>query len=490
MAFKDEIKHVYDLIDRLEVTEKRLQSVQIPILEYMSQNTDSEERVACYGLDDAWKKYAYLVEKVCFRMRKAATLLSTYLKYCVKIAGDGCAIPPDNVCHQLAFECEDMIIATTRLYDEDCIEDLIRYIPRKDNQRSLRNNLPKKNDIDGLYWRINLLRNRMAHSTGGAYSNKELSHRFMDFTSQIHMIYTDNGAVCIECNLIDLELNPQIKRIIKDVVIDKKLGEKASKKPVYDILFPENTPKGHGKSRPQMLWANIGRFDYNHGFISLAYQILDFIDSQVLVFLKAELEKCGTDHYKRLYIGDQELMIEDIYDFETGEYVREKMSEKSIVSVPEILFPGKRKVNWDDVEQYMAKYRGKSYTVESSGDVIYLDKRFEDEYCGSVYSSSLMGTLAKAKANAAQIIPELIQSSENKRFKENLDEKHSQDASKGWYRYDVSFQVPVCNDKGEVERYNIFRGELIVRHASNDKMYLYDMVRIKKKREPHHEPED
>ena len=158
--------------------------------------------------------------------------------------------------------------------------------------------------------------------------------------------------------------------------------------------------------------------------------------------------------------------------------------------VPKILFPGKRKVNWDDVEQYMAKYRGKNYTVESSGDVIYLDKRFEDEYCGSVYSSSLMGTLAKAKANAAQIIPELIQSAKNKRFKENLDEKHSQDASKGWYRYDVSFQVPVCNDKGEVERYNTFRGELLVRHASNDKMYLYDMVRIKKKREPHHEPED
>ena len=164
-----------------------------------------------------------------------------------------------------------------------------------------------------------------------------------------------------------------------------------------------------------------------------------------------------------------------------------KATASGIVMVPEIRFPGKRKVNWDDVEQFISKYRGQMYVVQSSGDEIYLDKRFEDEYCGSEYSSKLMGTLAKSKANAALVIPELIKSGRNKRYKENLDDKHKQDACNGWYRYDVEYQVPVCDDKGNTIRYNHFQAELIVRHAANDKRYLYDMINIKKKREPHHE---
>ena len=31
-----------------------------------------------------------------------------------------------------------------------------------------------------------------------------------------------------------------------------------------------------------------------------------------------------------------------------------------------------------------------------------------------------------------------------------------------------------------VERYNVFRIEMLIRHASDDKLYLYDMVNVKK----------
>lgn len=60
---------------------------------------------------------------------------------------------------------------------------------------------------------------------------------------------------------------------------------------------------------------------------------------------------------------------------------------------------------------------------------------------------ALKGAVAKAKANAAQGIPELIQISTNLEFSENAKKKHEKDAKYGWYRYDVWFVLPVYNDK-------------------------------------------
>ena len=48
------------------------------------------------------------------------------------------------------------------------------------------------------------------------------------------------------------------------------------------------------------------------------------------------------------------------------------------------------------------------------------------------------------------------------------------------YRYDTRFALPVYGDDGNIERYNIFRGRLLIRHASSGRKYLYDILEIKK----------
>lgn len=35
---------------------------------------------------------------------------------------------------------------------------------------------------------------------------------------------------------------------------------------------------------------------------------------------------------------------------------------------------------------------------------------------------------------------------------------------------------------GEIDRYNIFHASMLVRHSNDGKMYLYDIIDIKKKR--------
>jgi hypothetical protein len=60
------------------------------------------------------------------------------------------------------------------------------------------------------------------------------------------------------------------------------------------------------------------------------------------------------------------------------------------------------------------------------------------------------------------------------------DRRHGSKAKNGWYRYDTRFGIPVYSELGEIDRYNIFRARMLVRCDDRNKLYLYDIVQIKK----------
>ncbi len=110
----------------------------------------------------------------------------------------------------------------------------------------------------------------------------------------------------------------------------------------------------------------------------------------------------------------------------------EKMKDvygNNIVFVNDIIFKGKRNVNWDDVEKYVKQYIGMFFEIAETKDIIYIAKDFPDEFAGSKDTHNLRGTAAKAKANTAQVVPEIISKAVNKRFKENKNIKHNMDGT-------------------------------------------------------------
>ena len=152
----------------------------------------------------------------------------------------------------------------------------------------------------------------------------------------------------------------------------------------------------------------------------------------------------------------------------------------NIVVINDIIFKGKRSITWPDVEEYLRQYVGEFYSIAETGDIVYIGTDLPDEYAGSNYTKHIKGAVAKAKANAAQAIPEIIEIATSKTAEENKKEKHSRNAKNGWYRYDTRFALPVYDESGEVERYNVFSARLLIRHAASGKMYLYDVLEIKK----------
>ena len=161
-------------------------------------------------------------------------------------------------------------------------------------------------------------------------------------------------------------------------------------------------------------------------------------------------------------------------------HVVEDLDGNKIVFIHDVKFKGKRSVEWTDVEEYLKQFIGKAYVIENTKDMIYIGTDFPDEYAHSEYTTSLKGANAKAKANAAQGVPELIEVAKGKEYRENTKVKHSKDAKFGWYRYESRFVLPVYKESGEVEGYNVFKVIMVVRHAQDGKLYLYDIVNIKK----------
>ena len=196
----------------------------------------------------------------------------------------------------------------------------------------------------------------------------------------------------------------------------------------------------------------------------------------------------SSDEFKRRVISYIEASILSVKNMESGDDSDTKRhvsiihdaEGNKLVLINDIIFKGKRSVEWADVEKYLRQYVGEFYQIADTKDIIYIGTDLPDEYAGSNYTKHIKGTVAKAKANAAQAIPEMIEIATSKVYEENKKNKHSRHAKNGWYRYDTRFALPVYQDNGELDRYNVFSARLLIRHASSGKMYLYDVLEIKK----------
>ena len=153
---------------------------------------------------------------------------------------------------------------------------------------------------------------------------------------------------------------------------------------------------------------------------------------------------------------------------------------KPIVLINELRFKGRKNIDWGFVEQCLKEYIGSCSEIIETADMIYIGTDFPDEYSHSKDTKVLRGANAYAKANASAIIPELIRIATNKSFSQNMEKKHRLDAKYGWYRYDTRFALPKYDDSNEICGYNIFRARLVVRHAEDGRLYLYDVLRTKK----------
>ena len=134
--------------------------------------------------------------------------------------------------------------------------------------------------------------------------------------------------------------------------------------------------------------------------------------------------------------------------------VVEDLDGNKIVVIHDIRFKGRQAIEWSDVEKYLKQYVGEAHIIESTNDLVYIGVDLPEEYAHSNYTNTLKG------------------------------------AKYGWYSYVTRFALPVYGENGDIERYNVFRAILLVRHAEDKRLYLYDIMKIKKETSTHFQSED
>ncbi|MDO4961777.1 MAG: hypothetical protein Q4E57_08005 [Eubacteriales bacterium] len=198
------------------------------------------------------------------------------------------------------------------------------------------------------------------------------------------------------------------------------------------------------------------------------------------IFKHLEEHKEYKDH-KDVYDDlDTDAITEEFFEFVPNSCsLSYDANNNPIIVISDVRFGG-RNIDWNEIKEYLMEYIDSSYEVIETTDVIYIGSDFPKELKGSEDTVRLKGANVKAKANATQEIPALLSFANNKRWQENFKSKHKVDAKHGWYRFTTRFALPVYLENGEIERFNIFRIEMLVRHASDNRLYLYDMVNVKK----------
>ena len=214
---------------------------------------------------------------------------------------------------------------------------------------------------------------------------------------------------------------------------------------------------------------------WTNDFVTDNHEIIEMVNNS-----SVGIKRRVINYMERILSEQQFLGNEEKGKTQRNVSIIQDIDGNQIVLINDVIFKGKRSVEWKDVEKYLRQYVGEFYQIADTKDIIYIGTDLPDEYVGSNYTKHIKGIVAKAKANAVQAIPEMIEIATSKTYENNKKDKHRRQAKNGWYRYDSRFALPVYGDNGEIERYNIFSARLLIRHASSGKMYLYDVLEIKK----------
>lgn len=121
-------------------------------------------------------------------------------------------------------------------------------------------------------------------------------------------------------------------------------------------------------------------------------------------------------------------------------------------------------------------------TILVDAQPVYIGKDLPGEYSSSEYTKSLRKTVRAVKMQAATNLDEMLLLAENGEWRENVKDKHKQDAKNGWYRYSTRFALPVLDIKKAVDHYTVYSGMLLIRNDADGKSYLYDLLDIKKEK--------
>ena len=138
------------------------------------------------------------------------------------------------------------------------------------------------------------------------------------------------------------------------------------------------------------------------------------------------------------------------------------------------------------IKKYLNDNIGKQFTINNDGSVIDYTEYDRNEFLYSKYSRRIgkkAPGILRAKNRIVSDFGDVVSVARNPSYQENYNGKvHQGDpdiGQKGFTHYDVTFGIPVKDNKGNISDYKLYDGELVIEHNANGKSTLYDIINIK-----------
>lgn len=235
-----------------------------------------EEYLCTYDIAELWDEYSVKLRKCIYFLTKYYTGMRNEIAiHAEQLNGnDNICISPSRNMEEAIFNFDAFILSACAVIDNEEKDYLAAYLKNTD----VKSFYPSRKEI-GLYWQLNLLRNRIVHHTGGRYINSELCQRYFDFSSHVRTIRIRDGHLYLECTQIDIHTSKTVQEVIKREI------ENNNRNNIFDELFPERKGKGKGKKNPVIILPNENiYFDHAYGGQWVAGAIQDFIFKIIQAF--------------------------------------------------------------------------------------------------------------------------------------------------------------------------------------------------------------
>lgn len=199
------------ILNRNLFLRKQINALSIISVQYIvEKNPINEEHKCQFDLPDLWKDYslklkkcAYFLEHYCIGLLKEIEFQNDLIRV------DNISVSPSSYLEEAIFNFDAFILSTSSVIDYEGRN----YLATQFKRVKIGDIYPNRKEI-GLYWQLNILRNRIIHHTGGRFINGEECQRFLDFSSMVQMIRVTHGNISLGCTQIDV-CKEDVKEVLR-----------------------------------------------------------------------------------------------------------------------------------------------------------------------------------------------------------------------------------------------------------------------------------
>lgn len=138
---------------------------------------DGKEKLVQYGINEVYNEFVFKENKILFFIEKYLKSFKNILE-CgfIPFQKNNVCIPINNLCDEMIYFFDSLIASFAVIIESQQMNILIKYL-----NKSVQEFYPSRQQF-GLWWQINMLRNRILHYTNARYDDsKETCSMYMDF---------------------------------------------------------------------------------------------------------------------------------------------------------------------------------------------------------------------------------------------------------------------------------------------------------------------